>query len=109
MTTVVWTTRAKAMRRRLYINGLQEFGATTARKTNQAIGDIADDLKIWPTTGFPEPLLKGSPIFYRARHINKRFKIIYWYDEQNDKVVIEDIWDTRRKPENLTKRLKIEH
>jgi len=104
MATVVWTTHAKAKRRKLYLDGLQGFGTTTARKTSQIIVNIADDLSRWPTTGFPEPLLKGTPIFYRARHINKRFKIIYWYDELNDKVVIEDIWDTRRSPENLIKK-----
>lgn len=105
MATVVWTTKAKAMRRSLYRNGLLKFGQTTARKTSQTIDDIADDLSRWPTTGFPEPLLKGYVPFYRSRHINKRYKMIYWYDEPNDKVVIEDIWDTRRAPQNLTKRI----
>lgn len=83
-----------------------EFGLTTAEKTAQTINDIVDDLSRWPTSGFPEPLLKEAPLFYRSRHINKRFKIIYWYDEPNDMVVIEDIWDTRRNPEFLTKRVK---
>ena len=44
--------------------------------------------------------------FYRSRHINKRYKIIYWYDEETDTVYIEDIWDTLRSPENLTRKLK---
>ena len=108
MATVIWSKRAHKAKDKLYFNGILEFGVTVARKTAQTIQDIEADLSRWPTTGFPEPLLKGAPIFYRARHINKRFKIIYWYDEPNDKVVIEDIWDTRRKPENLTKRLNIE-
>ena len=42
---------------------------------------------------------------YIKGHINDRFKIIYWYDEPNDTVYIEDIWDTRRAPQNLTKRI----
>ena len=106
MATVVWTKRAKAMRRSFYHNGVIEFGLTTAEKTAQIIEDIADDLSRWPETGFPEPLLKGTIPLYRSRHINKRYKIIYWYDEPNDTVVIEDIWDSRRSPENLTKRMK---
>ena len=105
MATVVWTMRAKTMRKKLYRNGMVEFGLTTAEKTARTIEDITNDLSRWPTAGFPEPLLKGVPLLYRSRHINKRFKIIYRYDEENDMVVIEDIWDTRRSPENLTKRV----
>ena len=44
MATIVWTERAKAMRKKLYVNGLTEFGLTTAQKTSQAIEVIADDL-----------------------------------------------------------------
>ena len=106
MATIVWTTRAKTMRKKLYRDGLLEFGQTTARKTSQTIDNIADDLSRWPKTGFPEPLLKGIVPFYRSRHINKRFKIVYWYDEPNDMVVIEDIWDTLRAPQNLTRRIE---
>jgi len=106
MATVVWTSKAKAMRRKLYRNGMVEFGLTTAEKTAQTIADIADDLSRWPTSGFPEPLLRGYVPFYRSRHINKRFKLLYWYDEEVDMVVIEDIWDTRRAPQNLVSRIK---
>jgi hypothetical protein len=44
---------------------------------------------------------KGSPkkTLYKG-------SIIYWYDEPNDTVYIEDIWDTRRAPQNLAKRIK---
>ena len=106
MATVVWTESAKALRRKFYLDGLMEFGQTTARKTAQTLEDITDDLAKWPTAGFPEPLLKGAAHFYRARHINKRYKLIYRYEETTDIVYIEDIWDTRRNPENLKKRIK---
>lgn len=106
MATVVWTTRAKAMRKKLYRNGTVEFGLNTAEKTAQIIADICDDLSQWPTSGFPEPLLKEASFLYRSRHINKRFKLIYRYDDIEDMVYIEDIWDTRRHPDNLTRRVK---
>ena len=106
MAIVVWTTQAKTVRRELYRNGLLEFGQTVAKRTARIIEGIADDLSRWPTAGFPEPLLKGAPHLYRSRHINKRFKMVYRYDEQNDIVYIEDIWDTRRAPQNLMKRVK---
>ena len=106
MATVVWTESAKALRRKFYYDGKMQFGLTTAIKTAQTIEDIADDLAKYPTAGFPEPLLKGAAHFYRARHINKRFKLIYRYEETIDTVYIEDIWDTRRSPENLRKRVE---
>ena len=97
------------MRKKFYRRGIVEFGVKTAENTAQIIEDIADDLSRWPTTGFPEPLLKGASHLYRARHINKRYKIIYRYDEENNTVYIEDIWDTKRSPENLTNRLNGEN
>ena len=105
MATVIWSKRAHEEKDRLYLNGRLEFGVTVANKTAQKIQEIEIDLSRWPTSGFPEPLLRGVVPFYRSRHINKRFKIIYWYDEPSDKVVIEDIWDTRRAPQNLTRRM----
>ena len=106
MAAVIWSVRAHEAKDWLYLNGMLEFGATVANKTAQKIQEIENDLSRWPTTGFPEPLLKGSVPFYRSRHINKRYKIIYWYDEPKDTVVIEDIWDTRRSPESLTQQMK---
>ena len=108
MAKVTWTRKAQSVRKRFYLQGMRDFGVMTANKTDEIIEEIENDLARWPTTGFPEPLLKGTVKFYRARHINKRFKIVYRYDETTDTVYIEDIWDTRRKLENLTKRLKIE-
>jgi Txe/YoeB family toxin of Txe-Axe toxin-antitoxin module len=109
MATVVWSKRAHCEKDRLYFNGIQEFGATVAKRTARKIKEIENDLSRWPKTGFPEPLLRDNIIFYRSRHINKRFKVVYWYDETKDTVVIEDIWDTLRSPENLTGRMKNEN
>ena len=106
MAKVIWTKPAQSVRRRFYLQGWKEFGASVANKKDEIIETIEDDLAKWPTTGFPEPLLRGIVPFYRSRHINKRYKLIYWYDEEADVVVIEDIWDTRRSPQNLTKRIK---
>ena len=38
--------------------------------------------------------------------IIKRFKLIYYYAESSDTVHIADIWDTRREPSKLSKRIK---
>ena len=84
---------------------MKDFGVMTANKTDESIHSIEVDLSKWPTSGFPEPLLKGTPYLYRARHINKRYKLIYRFDEPADKVYIEDIWDTKREPSKLGNRI----
>ena len=106
MANVIWTKRAQTEKRKFLLKGLELFGPITADKMAHKMDEIADDMSRWPTAGFPEPLLRTFIPLFRARHINDRFKIIYWYDEPNDKVVIEDIWDTRRSPENLLRRMK---
>lgn len=106
MATVKWTTRALTQLLLLYKNGVKEFGISVARKTVNKTYSISDDLEKWPTSGFPEPLLKKASKIYRARHINKRFKLIYRFEEDNDIVYIEDVWDTRRAPCSLIKRIK---
>ena len=106
MATVKWTKRALAELLSLYKNGVKEFGISVAMKTVNKAYSISDDLEKWPTKGFPEPLLKNLPHLYRAKHINKRYKLIYRYEEDIDIVYIEDIWDTRRSPKNLTNRFE---
>ena len=38
--------------------------------------------------------------------MNRRFKIIYYYDESEDTVHLVDIWDTRMNPKALIRRIK---
>ena len=106
MATVVWINKAQEEKRKLYLNGRLNFGIRVANKTAQKIEGIQKKLERFPELGYIEPLLEEITPTYRACYINKRFKIIYWYDKNNDKVVIEDIWDTRRAPNNLIKRIK---
>jgi len=105
MATVKWTGRARAVRRELYVKGVMEYGNFTALKMARKIEAIADLLSLFPGLGYREPSLEARIPIYRACHINKRFKIIYWFDEANNDIIIEDIWDMRRAPQNLTKRL----
>ena len=105
MATIVWTDRAKVVRKTLYVNGVLNWGHNTALKIARRIESITDELKLFPELGYREPLLEGRAKTYRALHINKRFKIIYFYDEAKDLAVVEDIWDMRRSPQNLIKQI----
>ena len=106
MATVVWTDKAKVARRRLYVEGVVNFGIFAALKFVRKIESLADNLECFPELGYREPLLEGQDLTYRACHINKRFKIIYWFDKKDDIVVVEDIWDTHRAPQNLIASVK---
>ncbi len=105
MAQVKWQKRAEKELYRYLVRGFLEFGETTANKFADSVARINDDLAKYPETGFPEPLLKGRKKLYRARHIMKRFKLIYYYAETTDTVHIADIWDMRRDPSKLSKRI----
>ena len=38
--------------------------------------------------------------------MNRRFKIIYYYNETEDTVRVIDIWDTKMNPQTLVKRIR---
>ena len=82
MATIVWTKQALEQRRLLYKQGVMEFGVSVAINTADKIIAIIEDLGKWPESGFPEPLLINSPRLFRSKHINKRFKLIYRFDEE---------------------------
>ena len=105
MATVVWVERARVARRKLYIEGVVGFGVFSAMKVVRKIESIMDKLERFPKMGYKEQLLEERSLTYRACHINKRFKIIYWFDEVKDMVIIEDIWDVHREPQNLKNRI----
>ena len=109
MAAVIWSLYAQEEKRRLYLEGRLEFGTLVANKIALRIKEIQKKLESFPELGYREPLLEGQGLTYRACHINKRFKIIYWFNKKDDIVVVEDIWDTHRAPWNLVKRLNIEH
>lgn len=106
MATVVWTDKAKVARRRLYVEGVAVWGIFTALKVVRKIESLTDKLELFPELGYKEPLLESQGLTYRACHINKRFKIIYWFNKTDNFVVIEDIWDVRRAPQNLVASMK---
>lgn len=59
-----------------------------------------------PYIGRPEPLLEGKRYSYRSRIIADHHKAIYRIDTHRDMIIIVDIWDMRREPKSLVRRLK---
>lgn len=85
---------------------VQNFGVRAANnlldKVEQKLKRLADN----PELGFPEPLLAEHKRNYRSLIVDEHYKIIYWTDAAQGIIYIADLWDTRREPARLAKRMK---
>jgi len=106
MAQVIWQKRAEKELYKYLVKGFLEFGETTANHFAEKVAQINADLERHPEIGYPEPLLQSRKRLYRAKNILKRFKLIYYYAQTTDKVHIADVWDMRREPSKLSKRIK---
>jgi len=88
-------------------NASIEYGQSTANKWAEEVYAFEHRVESYPTSYSPEGLLKGKSILYRSCHVmNRRFKLIYYYDEAKDVVHLVDIWDTKMNPKALIRRIK---
>lgn len=83
-----------------------EFGKTVAE-------DFLDDLDrqivlltTSPKLGKREPLLSERSCEYRSLVIHKLFKLVYYINDRKQRIVIADLWDVRREPEKLVRRIR---
>ena len=76
-------------------------GEKAALKLHQRCLQKQERLIKYPESGFPEPLLQGRKILYRALIINDYYKIIYYL--KGNVVCIAAFWDMRMHPEKLAK------
>ena len=107
MAKVIWEESAFVLLLEYIENARLEFGASTAKRWQKEKKAAEWRLERYPTSYTPEELLRGKNVFYRRFHImNRRFKIIYTYDETEDVVRIMDIWDSRMNPKALIRRIK---
>jgi len=84
-----------------------EFGKPTAMRWAKEMASFEARVKVYPTSCTPESLLHGKKKLYRRYHLmNRRFKVIYYYDDKADIVHLVDIWDTRMDSKMLVKRIK---
>ena len=84
-----------------------EFGNSTVKRWQKEKYTIEWRLKRYPVSYPLEEILQERSILYRCCHLmNRRFKIIYYYNETEDTVHIVDIWDTRMNPKTLVRRIR---
>ncbi len=79
-------------------------GQNYADKFINKVVSIGNQLCKYPSIGHPEYLLKGRKRLYQAKAVNENYRIIYYVARTY--IWIVDIWDRRRNPTSLTKRLK---
>lgn len=80
--------------------GAQHFGGQVAMNYYFTMKRHIMQLETNPLLGSPEPLLEGKKHEYRSRIIAEHHKAVYRIDSRHDTVVIVDIWDMRREPQN---------
>lgn len=104
--TYEWKKRAEAELTKASMYCAEQFGKHIAEKFIDTIDKLVVRLTKSPQSGFPEPLLAGRQRDYRSLVINEHFKLVYYYDEKKDTLYIVDLWDTRREPASLSKRIR---
>lgn len=103
---VKWSEQAKRELDVILVYGKDNFGEEVAIKLFETTKEFTFHLAQNPHLGFPEPLLKGRNKVYRSLVIHKHYKIVYYADEKKNTIFIADIWDVRREPIKLLKRIK---
>lgn len=86
--------------------GEQMFGTAIATKFYNKFMEYAKRLSTNSELGFPEPLLAERCRKYRSIMVNEHFKLVYYYDDKKDIIYIVDLWDTRREPQSLSRRIR---
>jgi plasmid stabilization system protein ParE len=106
MAQIVWTERAWNEYRKQLLYSKEEFGAKAAKHFFNNVSKRLLRLENYPLTGFIEPLLTNFKEGFRSTVVLKNFKLVYHYVPENDIVYIDDVWDMRREPSSLVKRVK---
>ena len=106
MALIIWKRKVRLQLRKQLEYAHTEFGQLTARRWVEQLMAFEERLKDYPASYTPIRELKDEPILYRGCTVMKNFKIIYYYEEPTDTVVIVTLWDMRRNPLRLVKEFK---
>ena len=82
----------------------REFGRKAAEEFEQSVAKWEARIAINPELAHQELSLKHRDKLYRGLIVSKYNKLIFYVEE--DIVYISDLWDMRREPSRLSRRLK---
>ena len=100
---VIWSHRAVKSLHLIEDYILQEFGENKHSEFMAEAEKVAKHLEQFPRSGKKEPLLAHRKKEYHSFVISSLSKIIYYEDAK--RLVIADVWETRREPKKLAKGL----
>lgn len=106
MAQVIWNKQAQKEWRNRLLYGLSEFGESAAVNFVNRTNFIVENIRKNPQSGFLEPLLSDRKQKFRAHYIVGPLKLIYYYVKSSDTIRIADVWDSRREPSKLSKRIR---
>ena len=82
---------------------LEHYGKQTTSNLAHEIDEKVKTLLKYPEIGFPEPLLRDRYILYRATHVGRYHKLIYYV--KGNTLRIAAFWDMRMHPDRLKKKI----
>ena len=104
---IEWDVNALSLWRRNLRECVEEFGKKTGEKILSDLEQKQKRLLKNPLLGHREAILMNCKKEYRSLLLrNKRYKIIYYYDEDKDVIFIADFWDSKMDPKRLANRTK---
>ena len=77
----------------------------SAAKVYNSILDELEILEKQPKIAAIEPILEDLPKQFRSLIVNRKYKAVYYIEEQNNTVFVATIWDCLQNPDNLTKEM----
>jgi plasmid stabilization system protein ParE len=98
---LIWLERASHALEEHY-DFLARVSPRAAANLYNDILDVAENLATLPALTSIELLLEGEPEMFRSIVVHRRYKIIYFVEDETLKIA--DVWDTRRDPAKLRER-----
>ena len=97
---IFWTDFAKNQLKKIFDYYKGRAGLRIAKQISKEIIKKADSLSDFPKIGVVEEFLKERPQKFRYV-ISTNYKIIYWINNEEKRIEISDVFDTRQNPEKL--------
>ncbi|QTD38116.1 type II toxin-antitoxin system RelE/ParE family toxin [Polaribacter batillariae] len=98
--TIFWTEFSEKELENIFKYYKKKASVTVAKKIVNAIYEETLKLKQQPKIGQTEELLKQRKQEFRYL-VYKNYKVIYWINESENRVEINDVFDTRQNPPKI--------
>lgn len=103
---VYWTQQAKKEWQRISLYCNLTFGKSVVLRFEAFTNRLNILLAENPYLGSKELLLEGRKKEYRSIVVHPHYKEIYYISKKRNTIYIVDLWDVRREPKALIKRIK---